>query len=112
MFILPSGTGWGNIIRHIIYANGYLGVGLQADGKILYLSSFPGYIAPSGAIGRVDTNGTADTGFPTVFLTNGLAYALALDGNNRIILGGSFVAILGQTRPRIARLNADGTLDP
>src|SRR5215475_12009046 len=60
-----------------------LGVALHADGRIVYLSSFPGYFAPSSAIGRLDTNGAVDTSFPTTFLTNGVAYTLADDGNNR-----------------------------
>jgi uncharacterized delta-60 repeat protein len=42
---------------------------------------------------------------------NGNVYALALQPDGRILVGGGFTELGGQTRLRIARLNADGSLD-
>src|SRR5690349_9219643 len=37
--------------------------------------------------------------------------SLAVQPDHKILVGGSFLALSGQPRARIARLNADGTLD-
>jgi uncharacterized delta-60 repeat protein len=42
---------------------------------------------------------------------DGLINALALQPDGKILVGGAFVSLAGQPRSRIARLNADGTLD-
>jgi uncharacterized delta-60 repeat protein len=42
---------------------------------------------------------------------NGLVNALAVQSDGKILVGGSFTQIGGQTRNRIARLNPDGTVD-
>jgi len=42
---------------------------------------------------------------------NNTVYALALQTNNQLLVGGDFTMADGVTRNRIARLNADGTLD-
>jgi uncharacterized delta-60 repeat protein len=57
--------------------------------------------------GEVDEGfgGKADPG------TNGSVFALAVQPDGKIIVGGNFSAIFGQPRRGIARLNADGTLD-
>ncbi len=44
---------------------------------------------------------------PTV---NGTVRVIALQGN-QILIGGDFTMVNGQTRSRVARLNADGSLD-
>ena len=43
--------------------------------------------------------------------TNGFVSALALQHDGKVLLGGSFTTVNGQLRNRIARLNADGSLD-
>ena len=42
---------------------------------------------------------------------NGDVYALQLQANNQLLVGGDFTMANGVTRNRIARLNSDGTLD-
>ena len=42
---------------------------------------------------------------------NGPVYAIALQADGKIVVGGQFTQIGGQTRNRIARLNGDGSLD-
>ena len=63
-------------------------------------------------IARVDSNGVLDNTFhPT--LTGGFSsiYALALQGDGKILIGGSFTNVNGSARTNIARLNSDGTTD-
>jgi uncharacterized delta-60 repeat protein len=42
---------------------------------------------------------------------NDTVRALAMQPDNKIIIGGSFITVSGQTRNRLARINSDGTLD-
>jgi uncharacterized delta-60 repeat protein len=49
--------------------------------------------------------GGADSG------TNGSVYALAVQPDGKIIVGGNFSSVFGKPQRSIARLNADGTLD-
>ena len=42
---------------------------------------------------------------------NDLVWALAVQSDGKIVVGGDFTTLGGQTRNRIGRLNADGTLD-
>jgi hypothetical protein len=42
---------------------------------------------------------------------NGLVYSLAVQAGGKILVGGGFTTLAGQTRNRIGRLNPDGTLD-
>ena len=93
---------------------------VQADGKIL-VGGFFSTFAPNGGgtvfrsrIARLNTNGTVDASFnPNA---NGTVHTLALLPDGKILIGGSFTAITygsgaPVTRNRMARLNANGTLD-
>ena len=51
-----------------------------------------------------------DTSFQTLPM-NGLPNSSVLLPNGKIIIGGNFQTIGGESRPALARLNADGTLD-
>ena len=80
--------------------------------------------APSGALGSItnailniidtesvnETPGSPDVTYNTLGLNN-TAYALALQPNNQLLVGGDFTFADGVPRQRIARLNSDGTLD-
>lgn len=52
---------------------------------------------------------SADDGFDPN--ANDLVRALAVQPDGKIIVGGEFTMIAGQTRSRLARLNADGSID-
>ena len=62
---------------------------------------------------RYDANGQVDTTFGggASAGTNGTVFALAVQPDGKILVGGNFNAIFGKSRHGIARLNADGTLD-
>lgn len=90
---------------------------LQADGSVIVggtftqANSFGTYnIARYKPDGTVDqtfgtTNGTSSQG------TDGPVFALSVQPDGKIVLGGSFSLVLGQPRRSVARLNADGSLD-
>jgi uncharacterized delta-60 repeat protein len=94
---------------------------IQPDGKILVggtFTSLGGVVRTNFA--RLSTNGIVDTTFNpaprgivgTRFGTPGGVQCLALQIDGKILLGGTFISVAGQTRNNIGRLNADGSIDP
>lgn len=78
---------------------------LQADGKFLVV----GTDAQFGLLRRFEANGAPDS---TFFATaNGAVATVDVQPDGRILIGGSFTTVNNQSRLRLARLNADGTLD-
>jgi len=64
---------------------------------------------PCNYFGRLNPDGTLDTGFnpaPSSWVSN-----VALQPDGKILVGGSFSAVGGQPRAHIARLNSSGTAD-
>ncbi|MBL9187832.1 MAG: hypothetical protein JNK23_10160 [Opitutaceae bacterium] len=101
-------------------------IAVQGDGKILigglFTSLAPGQGANIAAtpvgrnnFARLNADGTLDTAFTAA--VSAQVSAIAVQGDGKILLGGVFTSILPQgattttARNRIARLNADGTLD-
>ena len=88
-------------------------IALQSDGKILIVGRFTNHIA------RLNTNGTVDSGFTigTSFVpVSSVVFtetesSLTLQSDGKILVGGSFTSYNGTAVNRIARLNADGTID-
>lgn len=82
----------------------------QADGKILAAGTFTytdGGISRTNLV-RLNSDGSVDSSLASV--TASLVYVAAqVDG--KIVVVGTFTNIQGQPRNRVARLNADGTLD-
>ena len=63
---------------------------------------------------RCGTNGAIDTGFHfggSGVDTNGYVSALSLQGDGKILVGGTFTNLNGAVRTNLGRLNADGSLD-
>ncbi|MCS7337554.1 MAG: delta-60 repeat domain-containing protein, partial [Verrucomicrobiae bacterium] len=87
---------------------------LQADGKVLIAGSFieVGGL-PRTNIARLNLDGSVDAEFSPAI--NGSApdsvYALAVQPDGKIIVGGNFYYVNGVYRSLLARLNADGSLD-
>lgn len=88
---------------------------VQPDGKILVGVSYltPG-ATPRKLIVRLLPDGTPDLAFNTDLVTRAFqgdgAFAIALQADGRILVGGNFRYNNGTQRD-LARLNADGTLD-
>jgi len=87
---------------------------VQADGKILvggYFDMLGGQTRSN--IARINVDGTLDASFnPGTGGNSAYVASLVAQADGKILVGGSFTNLCGQTRKRIGRLNADGTLDP
>jgi uncharacterized delta-60 repeat protein len=82
---------------------------VQPDGKILVGGDFQ-LLSPNGGgsvqrnrIARLNADGTVDTFDPNA---DNRVYAIAVQADGKILAGGQFTSIGGQTRNRIARLDA------
>jgi uncharacterized delta-60 repeat protein len=86
---------------------------IQPDGRIIIGGTFIGYNGsfPRGGIARVLGNGALDPSFDSGVGTGGNVFALALQHNGQIVLGGRFVQYSGTNRTSIARVFGDGSLD-
>ncbi len=96
----------------IVYAQA-----LQPDGKLLIAGTFttvrtPGAAASvsRGGLARLNLDGSVDTTFADPGL-NGQAFAVLLQADGKIVVGGAFTQAAGVARNNVARFNADGTLD-
>ena len=85
---------------------------VQADGKILLGGNFTtvngtarNYIARLHADGSVDTSFDPGSGADTV------VFSVAVQADDKILLGGNFTTVDGTARSGIARLHADGSLE-
>ncbi len=96
---------------------------VQPDGRLLIGGGFTS-LQPHGLgdaiarsrLARLERDGSVDLTFDP--RANNIVYALALQRDGRIILGGGFTSLQPNgaaetiSRHRIARLNTDGTVDP
>ncbi len=78
----------------------------QADGKI-FAAGFDGV----GNIVRFNNDGSIDNSFNAGSGANNLIYALKIQSDGKIIIGGDFTTFNGNPRQRIVRLNSNGTFD-
>jgi uncharacterized delta-60 repeat protein len=89
---------------------------IQAEGGIIVGGTFSqaGQFQTSN-LARFHPDGRVDKTFGGENATepgaNGSVYALAVQADGKIVVGGNFNTIFGQQRRGIARLNRDGTLD-
>ncbi len=87
----------------------------QSDGKLLVGGFFTEYDGDDIVrLARLNLDGSIDVNFQTGDGFTGVsAYvkAIALQSDGKILVGGNFLEYDGVTRHRIARLNADGSLD-
>jgi len=86
---------------------------LQPDGKIVVTGTFTSYETISRTnIVRINDNGSLDTTFtPGTGPSGGSAYSPVLMSDGKFLLPGSYTSYNGTAINRLARLNADGTLD-
>jgi uncharacterized delta-60 repeat protein len=87
---------------------------LQSDGKILVGGGFSSYSAVSqNYITRLNSDGSLDTTFQIGNGFNDEVYTIALQSDDKIIVGGNFDSFDNNNlfSGRIVRLNSNGTLD-
>ncbi|GAB3846870.1 delta-60 repeat domain-containing protein [Hymenobacter terrigena] len=109
--IVAPGTNSNTNSLHTIYA-----MGLQPNGKILLGDGFYGTTGNfKAAIMRLDSNGAIDATFNrsefTLAQQPSVIYALAVQPDGKILVGGNFDTNWSTSRRSLSRLNADGTLD-
>jgi len=94
-------------------ANGTIStIAIQSDGKIIIGGDFTSYNGtPRNRIARLNADGTIDGTFNLGTGANWTVYTTAIQSDGKIIIGGGFTSYNGTARIRIARLNADGTID-
>lgn len=97
------GTGMGTSVNAISY---------MPNGKILIAGTFSSFDdSICHHIVRLNSNGSFDNSFNSTIGPNSSIYALKVQTDGKIIIGGDFITYDGIAIKRIARLNEDGTLD-
>jgi uncharacterized delta-60 repeat protein len=97
------GAGADSAVRSIV---------VQADRKVLVGGDFTTVDGVTQAhIARLNADGSLDAGFSTGSGVSSPVYSLAVQADGKVLIGGSFTTVDGTLRNRIARLNADGSLD-
>jgi uncharacterized delta-60 repeat protein len=92
--------------------NEVLVLAIQADGKVLIGGNFTTVnTLARNRIARLDADGAVDTSFVPSTGVDGRVRAVAVQTDGKVLIGGSFTTVNGVTRNRIARLNANGSLD-
>jgi uncharacterized delta-60 repeat protein len=89
-------------------------VAVQPDGKILLGGLFTSLASQSRTnLGRLNADGSLDAGFNpgAAGLYSSSVYSLALQSDGKILVGGYFATLAGQTCNHLGRLNANGSLD-
>ncbi len=106
------------------YLDSFLNPGDGADNSVLALAAQPsGRIVAGGVftsvngaarsrLARLRIDGTLDDSFLAGASADGPVQAIAAQADGGLLLGGAFTRINGEYRGGVARLNADGSLDP
>ncbi|MFV5694406.1 T9SS sorting signal type C domain-containing protein [Flavobacterium sp. LB3P122] len=85
---------------------------LQLDGKVVLGGRFITFNGISyNRIVRLNNDGSIDSGFSVGVGFDKFVYTIALQSNNKLIVGGTFLNYGSVSAKRIARLNSNGSLD-
>ncbi len=88
-------------------------ISLQSDGKIIIVGWFGSFNGvPRPGIARLNSDGTLDLTFDPGTGAYGDSYAVAIQPDGKIILGGAFSEFNGVPKNKLVRLNTDGSIDP
>ena len=88
-------------------------VAVQGDGQVLIGGNFTTVDGTAKSfLARLHADGTLDSTFATAGTANGDVSAIALQPDGKILIGGSFTTYAGAAHNHIARLFADGSIDP
>ena len=104
-FYTNLGAGFNGAVNSIV---------IQSDNKILVGGAFSFFNNNQRkGIVRLNSDGTEDTSFYTNLVAgfNGQVNVIRLQSSGKILVGGSFTLLNGNTRNRLVKLNEDGTED-
>jgi uncharacterized delta-60 repeat protein len=99
-----------------VYGTGFngetIGLVIQSDGKIVVGGAFTSYNGTArNRIVRLNTDGSIDGTFNVGTGFNATVWAITLQSDGKILVGGDFTSYNGTSRDRIVRLNTNGTID-
>lgn len=107
-----TGTGPEGLISKDPIRSSIHSISIQKDGKIVIGGFFLSYNGIKiNSIARVNMDGALDKTFNPGKLANDYVLTTAIQNDGKIIMGGHNTSDFGNTRPPIARLNIDGSLD-
>lgn len=87
-------------------------IAVQTNGQLLIGGDFTSVNGvPRNRIARLNGDGELDRTFNPGTGASDLIYSVALQSDGKVLIGGRFTVYDGTPRNRIARLNADGSLD-
>jgi uncharacterized delta-60 repeat protein len=87
-------------------------IALRPDGKAIIGGDFTTVKGLAcNYLARLNIDGTGDTSFNPGSGANGTVHSIAVQPDGKVAIGGYFTSVNGSSRNRIARLNADGSLD-
>lgn len=88
------------------------GMALQPDGKVVVGGAFTQFNGvPRNRIARLNTDGSVDAGFDPGSGLDNWVFAVAVQPDGKVLVGGNFTTANGVARNRIARFNTNGSLD-
>ncbi len=89
-------------------------IGLQADGRVIVGGTFATFGSAACNLGlvRVSTSGVLDSTLNPTALRLGFVSAVIPLAGGAFLLAGDFIQIDAVARPYLAKLNADGSIDP
>lgn len=91
-------------------------IAVQPDGRILLAGTFTMITGSTGAssfrMGRIFPDGTYDQSFSSPIDQIAWVESMLLQDDGRIMIGGNFDNLGGQSLSGLARLNNDGSIDP
>ena len=103
------GSGFDNTL---IFANHPVGMAIDTSDRVVIVGRFTTYSGiPRQHIVRLNPDGTLDNTFNIGTGFNDRPYTVAIQSDNKILVGGLFTAYSGVSRNRLVRLNVDGTID-
>ena len=101
------GYGSGSGANATVYA-----IARQTDGRLVIGGDLTSYNGTAcSRVVRLNTDGSLDAGFAIGSGVNGTVRSIVIQPDGKILLGGDFTTCASIPRNRIARLNANGSLD-
>jgi uncharacterized delta-60 repeat protein len=92
--------------------NDVFAIALQSDGKILLGGQFTSYqFAGFNRVTRLQVNGVYDPTFTPGIAANAEVYAVAVQPDGKILLGGNFTSFNGNAASYVVRLQTNGIID-
>lgn len=110
--LLPTGKVDHSFMRESKLNQQVLAIGKQSDNKVILGGQFNRYNGEmANRIARLNSNGTVDASFASGIGANNIIRSIVVLPDDKILIAGDFTTYNGVARTRIARLNANGSLD-